>query len=492
MLFLHRKIYFLLYLYIIGVLLVITSLVICTHFTEYFSIHVDETLYFNFGRMAYEANSLKAPYILGEQASVIGGYGWYGPVYNIIYGGLFKLFGIKQVYIITFHYVLFLLCLLVIYYLPFSKLRRLLFTCIFLSTYIVCPFVLTCYPETLHILLSLILLLVFAKQNENRKNFYFFLFLIVLFSLMRVTFVFWIFSILFLPKNSISIKIRFAICVLFTLSILIYMKFFQAPSYVVGLNEIHETKANLSNIVASLKNLINNFKTNLYQLFNQTHSSIATFLLLFFIALFNVLQIKKDRFKSKEFGLLLIVVMTYIILLFLYNTKAYFMEKQSGFLIPILIFIIVSSKKNNLLLFFISLTVFLPHALIKSMNNFKERKFPHENEAYHAEFKNEIADLFKNVPQHNKDIHVVLYPPDFEIEENYLSCFLPLNQNGTPVIYTVNPKYHKGITIQTKFHTFNKCKIDYILSRQPLDIPNIVLTKKDKHYYLYSYPDIDL
>ena len=490
--FVHRKIHLLLYLYIIAVLLLITSLVVLSYFTGYFNIHTDESLYFNFGRIVYEANSLKAPYILGEQASSIGGFGWYGPIYNLIYGSIFKLFGVNQVFIIIFHYILLLLCLVVINRLPLNKLKRLIFTCILLSTYIICPFVLTCYPEILHVLLSLILLVVFTKLNDSKKSFYFFLFLILLFSLMRVTFVFWIFSILFIGKSSISYILRFSICVAFVFLILVYMKLFQAPSYVIGLSEIHETKANLTNILSSIKNLVNNFKTNLYQLFNQTHSSIATFLLLLFIAALNVFQIKNNRFKSKEFGLLLIVVMTYITLLFLYNTKAYFMEKQSGFLIPMMIFIIISSKKNILLVLFISFTVFLPHSMMKSVNNFHERKNAAAKIVQYQEFKEDLSHLFDDVPQHKQDIYTILYPPDFAMEENYLSCFLPLNQNGIPIIYTVNPKYHKNITIQTKFHTFKKHKIDYILCTYPLDIPNIVLTKKTKYYYLYQYPDIAL
>lgn len=491
MYFFRKNASLLLKIYLIVFMLLITVMLISIYFSGYFNVHGDEAVYYNYGRMFYETESIKASFTLNEQSSTIGEIGWYGPFYNLIYGGIFKLFGAQHMYIITFHYLLLLLCLLVIRYFPLSELQRLTYAAILLSTYIICPFVFTCYPEIIQILLSMILILVYAKIDQNQKMFYLFLFLIFVFALTRVTMVFWIFSILFFKDTPISFKLRFTICILFVVAILIYMKFFQASSVVVGLQVIHEFS--LSNIYTSIVKILNNTKTNLYQLFNQSHSSVITFLSLFFIACFNVFSAKNESFfKSKKIGLLAVVMITFLVLISMYMTPAINFEKQVGFLIPIIIFVIVYSQKNVLITLCISLGVFFPHALIKTVNNYAERKNAVADVNQYSDFNNEITHLFDQVPLKEKTTHVLCYTPDFIVPENYLTCFLPLSKDGSLILYTSNRYDPKNNTVSLKFHTFNHWKIDYILSAYPLDLPNITLVKGNKHYYLYHCSNFHL
>ncbi len=470
--------------YLVLFMLLITIMVISIYFSNYFNFHGDEALYYNYGRMFYETGSLKASFTLDEQASVIGEIGWYGPFYNLIYGSIFKLFGAQHMYMITFHYILLLLCLLMIRYLPLSQLHRLIYAAVTLSTYIICPFVFTSYPEVIQIFLSMILLLVYSKINQNKNRFYLFLILILVFALTRVTLVFWIFSILFLKDFKLSLKLRFLICILFVGSMLLYMKFFQASSTVVGLKAIHETdQLSVGVIFTFITNILNNFKTNLYELFNQSHSSVVTFFTLFSVAGFNVFPLKNK--KTIELGLFAVVAITFLTLISLYTTTAIFFEKQIGFLIPILIFIIIHSQKNIPLILFISFGVFLPHALIKTINNYSERKNAYTEVCQYSDFNHEISRLFDQVALKKKVTHVLCYSPDFIVPENYLTCFLPLSKDGSLILYTSNRYSPKNTTIPLKFHTFGNWEIDYILSAYPLDIPNISIVKSNKYYYLY-------
>ncbi len=101
MIFFRKNIFLLLRIYIAFVVLFITALVLLACYTNYFNVHGDEVLYFNYGRMFFETGSLKTPFTVNEFSSSIGGFGWYGPFYNIIYGCVFKLLGAEHTAIIT-------------------------------------------------------------------------------------------------------------------------------------------------------------------------------------------------------------------------------------------------------------------------------------------------------------------------------------------------------------------------------------------------------
>ena len=490
--FFQKKIPLILWGIIISMIALVTILVGASFHYGYFATTGDEAACYNFGRAFLESSSLQSPSTLCEQVSVVGKIGWYGPFYNIIYGILFKTFGLGYPTIIGFNYVLFLLCLLTIKFLPLNKIKRLIYACLFLSLYIVCPFVLSGYPETLHILLTLVLLLIYSHLNKSvsKSSLYLFISAVFICALMRSTFMFWIISILFLHKSPVNIKTRLFICLLFIITILAYVKFFQAPSFIPGLYDLYynNNESIVYKVTSSILHLLKNGLTNFYQLYNQSHSSVIVVLVIFSIASCGLLCARKKNGRSLELGLISVSLVVFIALLFLYTTKAFFFEKQIGFILPLLLFCILKSKKNISLILLISCTTFLPYSMIKSINTFLERRASYTEVISHSAFTAETATIFSGVKIKSKEVYVLLYYQDFIVGEHITRSFLPLHVDKSTMHYTNNTidTNDKTNVLERKFHKFNVVTINYILSVYPLDLQQTTLVKSTEHFYLYE------
>lgn len=461
---------------------------------EYFPTYEDEIYLVTSTQQYFETNSTKATFTINESLSVIGEYNYYGPGYNIIYGVLAKIFGYNLLFFIVFHFISFLITIFLLWQLPFNKIKSLFLICIYISTYVAFTFIFTYYPETLNLLLSIILLMVFLKIKKNsNKNLVLFIILIFIFSLIRITHVFWIISILVFANNKNKKIWYFIICLGMFFLIILYMRLFTAPAWVDGLNYLYLENTSFLQLKHLIKRILIKGYLNTLNFYTKLGLSSVLILTFFAISIYDIMFNKKltNWIKKKEYvlGLFMVMLTTIIAIFFFYTTNLFFLEKQIAFFIPVLIVIIIILKKNFKLLLFISFFVFLPCTIIKTINNVSSHKEYYKIVYKKKQYIDNLSD-FKNFikPLKNKKKISILWAyNEFDIPNNLTGLIMPLSINKTPILYTTNV-CEIDAPDRIKFKTYNKIHIDYILSKDSVSISNIVLvSKKHNYYYLYKF-----
>lgn len=487
-----KKLFILLYVYIGLITCIVTCLFIYSiNDSEFFPINEDESIYYNSARLFYETNSTKAVICISENRSAIGQYNWYGPAYQLIYGLIAKIFGFTKTYFITFHYLLFIASIFLLWLLPLNKIKRLFFISIYLSTYASFSFIFTYFPEMLNMVITIILLVIFSRINlKTNKLIYAFIPLILLFSIIRITNVFWIFSIIVFA-DTIKRKIQFsAISFLVFFIVFLYMKLFTAPSYVLGLNSIHNGEFMVSNVFLTIKILLLNAIHNSIALFSNANSSVILILLLMVTITYSIFNSTNKhiwvRHKIHVLGILTVIVTTMIVELLLYYTQALTIEKQIAFFIPLLIFIIILLGKNYKLIFFFCCFIFLPISILKSKNYVDAHKeFSHLINSK-KEYINNLSEFSNPIHADKKEINILWLYSEYEIPNNMTLTVLPVSLNRKPLLYTTNI-CNENANDSVKFKMYHKIDIDYILSKDSISLKNIDLVQYNpKYYYLYK------
>lgn len=442
----------------------------------------DESNLFCGVKQFYYTGSLKAFNCINEDRSFIGGYSWYGPFINIIYGSIVKVFGFSNSIFFYINFLSLIISLFISTLLFKNKRDKIQYLYVFLSSFLI-SFVFVYFPENFVILLSLILLLVYTKI-KSFKSVVFFSILILCFSLIRITLVFWIFSILFFSNKLISIKIKITIFTsVFTL-ILIYIKLFTAPSSISGLGDIHGTSSfDFSNTITHISK---NFYTNIYRLFDRANPSIIFFMYSLILLSSNYFfNFKKKRLKN--FALYLVVLITFLIFLTLYSSYWYFFEKQISFVLPIIFYLIIKDFSINYKRYYIiiCLCLFLPISITKLRQNAIDKKNAYnQNQKDFSVISNIFSFKNKIDLKTKKEITILFKRDDFEIESSRLMSLFPVSFKNKPIMYTSNIGISEDENRIFKLH--DKIQIDYIISSKKLySLTNHLVYNNDK-VYLYE------
>jgi len=448
----------------------------------------DECTYYNSARLFYETNSLKAVSCINEQRSFIGQHNWYGPAFHLIYGLFAKIFGLNNYYFIIFHYLLFLVSLFLIFLLNLDKTKKLFFASIFLSTYVAYSFIFTYYPEAILIFITILLLVVHSNLDKSSKWLVVFIFLILISSFIRITNVFWIFSILFVAKSNISRKFRIAIIGVVFLCVILYMKLFTAPVFwgLAAFSTIHSQDILEIEIIKIATTTVSNIFSNLTSIYRNFNPSVILVLVLIIIASYNLIKYRNRNNILSLVGLFLVVISTYITLLSLYTTNPFFFEKQTAFLIPILLFIIVSCSRNLLIYLALSFFILLPVTMFKSVDNIKSRRFFYSKINEYSELKDNVIKLKEYLEPKNSEINILCSYSEYGLPNSMIMCFLPLSVGNTPILYTTNI-VNDDSSPEEKFKLHNHIRIDYILSKNRLDFPYIKRVYEDPDYYRLDF-----
>ncbi|MFM7429436.1 MAG: hypothetical protein ACKO1F_06000 [Flammeovirgaceae bacterium] len=305
---------------------------------KYFVAHEDEVIYYGSAQVFAETGSLQAESCINEDVSPIGKYNWYGPGYNVVYGSLQKIVGQSNALFIKFHFVLGLLTLVTILLLNLPLESKLVVVSILLTTEQLTCYIFSYFPETLHLFFSttlvLVLLPLYGKQNPDQTSnpwLILFIFLVVIFSLCRVTTIFWMAALL--PLGS-SWRQRVPYLVIFVFGItasLLYLKFFIAPPFAVEMHKLQNLYS--FSLVSFIDETWKAIKGNLTEIFKVNSVPIYLLLLLIGSTLYNYWK-TKDKFQLAALFVSLCLVG---VLMAYYSVSPFYFVKQTAMLLPLLL-----------------------------------------------------------------------------------------------------------------------------------------------------------
>lgn len=456
-------------------------IIICIFFikvlvgSKYFIVFDDETIYYNSARLFKETNCLKSSFCIEENRSIIGEFNWYGPFFSMFYGIIFKLFGSKLVYTAVINFILFLLSIFTINTIDLSKEKKISFTLLFLTTYISSQYIFSFFPEQLIILFSIILISVYSRINMNKKYLYLFIGLVFFFSLFRYSLVFW--GLAVFTNKRVSLKFKILISFILFLLIIIYVKLFTAPAFVVGLKEIHKDNG-VYNLMIIIKNTLINGINNIRLVFDKQYITIPilTFFVLCIYVAFKSTNDKMRLFKN-DLGLFFVLGAFFSTLLFFYTFTPFFIEKQLANLIVILIFLVLSANDNDNKSFIYSFLFLIPFSLFQLNSNINQR------ENFYSLSRNDLRkynfSIIKNYLNGKKEYNLLYVSKDFSNSlGNLLTINLPVSKDEIPILYTSN-------VIASDFSLHNKIKIDGIITKQNIKVSNFELKYKSKAFNFY-------
>jgi len=455
----------------------------------YYPFYFDEAIYLTGGKLFSETLSLKAVLAFNEERSFIGGYGWYGPMYNLLYGLLPLVFSWTPTLNLWVHLLLYSTILFILFDKQFvTAINKKVFLLAIASSYVFVPFLFSYFPELLHVLFGILLFKAFLQVHISRNNFYRFIGMVLLFSVFRITYVFALFALVPLVISNVSILRKYLILSIgFGLGLLFY-KLFHAKPTVVGIGDAFVFETN------ELLILIKTVKTNL-------HSNLLLFLTYFskwnkgFESLLSILGLCILVFISVVFtrglqrrqliGVLLISFSLGAVLLTLYSIKPFFIEKQLSWLYVFMLLIVVYQQRFNKIVVFFSILL-LPFMVYKTYDTIEKRIYSYHIVKKQSSTLPSEKEFLENIQSEKKEIHVLFAYNEHDVMNNLAYSFFPMSYKRKPILYTSNLAYSNN---EDKFKLQGKVSIDYILSKEPLEKEGWQL-KKELRGPLYLYEPI--
>ncbi len=453
---------------------------------RYFVAHEDEVIYYGSAQLFSETGSLQAESCITEDVSPIGQFNWYGPGYNVVYGSLKILFGSANSLFIRFHFFLALLILAVTLLLPNPIEENLLTASIFLITEQFTCYIFSYFPELLHLFFSIVLVflleVIYRKEKEDKLNvllvtIYFGA--VLLFSLCRITTIFWLAALVPLGSNW---RQRIPYLLIFGLGIIasvFYLRFFIAPPFA---GEMHKLQKLYSfNLWDFVLETFKGVYHNAVIFFSSNSTPIYVLLLLSAFTLINFWK-TKDKFQLGSLFVTLCLVGT---LMAYYSVNAFYFVKQTAMLLPLLVVAFMRGpfRIAKWTLFFVLIFFWVPV-------NKKRSSVIEEHKAAFANLKNNSAlqadfEQIRDHVERNKDIVILWCYNEFEYG-NAVQALLPYStKTKNPIMYTTNIVVTNSPASE-KFKLHGKLKVDYILSRWPLAEPTLNQVLETVHFHLYS------
>ena len=451
---------------------------------KYFLQHEDEAIYYCSAKLFAETNSIQAEGCNFEDVSPIGKINWYGPGYHVLYGTLFKIFGEHPPVFQWFHYLLSLVIVGLILTLPLNLELRLAYATAIALTQQFFVYVFTFFPESLMLffatVLTVLLFHLSSYQNAKQKKYQIsFIIACLVFALFRITFVFWILGWVVLAKNRTSFFIRAFIFLIIFLGSLVYMKYFLAPSYSSSVQKIEPLHQGL--IFQFISETLHSILNNLRLLFES--SDIGNFLVIGFVAASCItLFIKREKILWPSTVISLALLVTF---LGYYVVDEFFFLKQTAMLMPLLLLSLVISYhavKARYFIILVLLCVF-PSRLIMANKIIEKRRIEYD---HRREF-SELESSFAKIPNYIREgPTVILWCYDeYDYGRSTESLLSFSTRAKQPILYTTNVVAPDSPP-ETKFRTYNKLKIDYILSRSALNWPTLQKIHSTPYFNLYE------
>lgn len=462
--------------------------------TEYSAFDQDETPYYTGAHVFAETNSLKARIIIAENVSAVFEADWYGIFYPIFYGGIMKIIGTFSKSFILINFLLyFFIIIIIIKNKLLEQDERWALLAITLSSPLLLTFSFYFMPMVLNTFFAIILIVYLLKINNafiaNNKtklneNLVKYIILVILFSLFRVTFVFWIIGIIPFSKNRRQTIQLYSVCFISIIYILIYMKFFNAPAYATNIGVIHylfqlDFYHFFKGIAASV--LINILDGPL------TFGSVQkVFILPYYFTLISPFYfVYRYYFKEKNKLLLsiaIICLLSNLVSIFFYYLNCRFYMRLSMPLFSALCFILIMDKTIHIIskqIFIGLLLLSSEFAVVKTFEEFDRREQNGIN--IKNDFYSSINDLKNKIVE--QPVTTILFDRYFIFQlpaEIFLSAIPHTTTKGDIIRYTFNIDENNHLELH------NKLKIDYILTPDSLNNSNFIYTYSNNHYHLYK------
>lgn len=453
---------------------------------SYFVAHEDEVIYYGSAQLFAETGSLQAESCITEDVSPIGKFNWYGPGYNVVYGYLKVLFGSPNSLFIRFHFLLAILILVLVFFLPNSLEDNLLTAAIFLITEQFTCYIFSYFPELLHLFFSIVLvlliLIIYRREKQEKIGvpiITIFVGAVLLFSLCRITTIFWLAALLPLGSTWRQRIPYFLIFGLGVIASVFYLRFFIAPPFA---GEMHKLQKLYS---FSLFDFVLETSKGVYRnaiiFFSSNSTPIFVLFTLSGFTLFNFWK-TKDKFQLAALFVTLCLVGT---LMAYYSVSEFYFVKQTAMLLPLLLVAFMRGPFP-----FAKWSLFLTLIFLWVPVNKKRKTIIEEHKAAFANLKNNSALQvdFERIREHvelNKDIVILWCYNEFEYG-NAAQALLPYStKTRNPILYTTNI-VAKDSPVAEKFKLHGKLKVDYVLSRRPLTKPNLNHRLTTVHFSLYS------
>ena len=431
----------------------------------------------------FENSSLHGAWIIQNFTSIIGQFPCHGFAYSLLNGGISQIIGWHDKTIIFLNILYIILVFFIIKFrksTDMSEINKKLLIFLIFAFPIALMSVFSYFQEALNYLFSVIiafLLVDIYKKNDNKgkqlKTIGIFIFFIILASIFRFTWSFWIVGLIPLfSKNKIqlicsSIFSFFYIFLFFVFSRLIY-----AP-YTLGILFNFASLIKLHEYTNAFNYILHNICYNFYGLFfinyhwgiNSFNFQRIYYLIFIFLTLY--FGIKGIKEKNKLFiGTSLIGIINIAGVLIVYTTG--WAGFKHLFLLYILYLIILASfdRKKILILILLPTIFFMKDAyqngaeslgLLKNCGDYYKINQAHQ-------------DSYDKITQVVKDkklvtIFISEYILNYEIYYSDL-LFMPLKTNlGYPIRYSSNIVHGKDLDTISKLNNF----IDYVISEKELN-----------------------
>jgi hypothetical protein len=413
---------------------------------NYYPFYFDEAIYLTGGKLFYETTSVKSVFIFEEARSLIGGFGWYGPMYNMLYGLLPKIFGWSSVSNLWIHLILYGT---IIYILGFSDWLKLLDKKVlllgFLCSYAVVPFLFSYFPELLHVLFGIVLFVFLMRAHQSRQSFMMFVLLVCLFTLFRVTFIFALWALVPLKITQVSSLKKYAVLVMVFLLGMLYYKYFHAKPSIAGLGDIFSFESH--DTTAIIKTVKTNLHSNVLLFFGFFKSwpkgmdSIVACLFLGILVLFMAFNSNGIQ-KAQIVGVLLLSIMLVLVWLAFYSVKPFFLEKQFTWLFTLLLLVVVQEKKYHRLLVWVWVVFFLPFTVYRVYDTIEKRTYSSNLTTNQKKLLPNVDEALARLPI-EKETNILFAFNDYPVLSHLAYSFFPLSVNGHSMLYTSNLRFKR-------------------------------------------------
>ena len=455
---------------------------------RYFVAHEDEVINFCSAKLFSETGSVQAEGCITEDVSRIGRMNWYGPGYHLLYGSMRNIFGDSPTLFIQLHFVFALLTVLLVFFLPVAVESKLLIANALIFTHQFTSYIFTYFPEALHLLLALVLILLLisihrSKAGERNRYVTLFIIMVLLLTIVRVTTIFWLAALIGLSESrSMALKMTFVFMAGLFMTLL-YMKVFTAPPYAGEMQKIDQLyEFNVMGfVVKTLKAMVRNTYTLV------TSGSVSVYFLL------TLMVLTAGRWwKSKEQFLLaslLVSLVSMAALMAFYSSHPWYFLKQSAVLVPLLMVAFMLSAGSSRLKYGI-----LVVSLVTFLFSFQDIR----------DIIRERRDAFTRVQDSQPFVVALQQLPQFITEKRgviILWCYdeydfggatealLPFSTNDhQPILYTTNI-IGPDEKPEAKFKLHHKLKVDYLLSRMPVELPSLRQVHATEYYHFYRIID---
>jgi hypothetical protein len=451
----------------------------------YFVAHEDEVIYYGSAQLFAETQSLQAESCIAEDVSKVGKFNWYGPGYNVVYGTLKMVFGNANSLFIRFHFVLACLILVIVFLSHLPMEDKLLLAGILLISEQFTVYIYSYFPELLHLFFSTALVYVLwqiYRQQSTPRWISLFLMLVLAFSLCRITTIFFLAALLPLGSNWRQRGPMMLIFVLGIVASVLYLRFCIAPPYAGEMHKLE--KLYTFSIWNFLADSIKATLANAWRIVTTYSGPVFVLLGLCILAIFNFWK-TKDRFQLAAVLVALCLLGT---LMAFYSVSPFYFVKQTAMLLPLLL---VAAMRGPLLVTKWGLLLVVIYFWIP-VNKHRTKAIEEHQHAF-ANLQNnaslrEAFQLIRTSVEAKKDLVILWCYNEYDYGSAAQALLPYSTASGNTIMYTTNIVFDQAVDPKVKFKLHHKLRVDYILSRQPLDWLASDLKLQTPYFYLYRNP----